>query len=78
MREETDGTAEARDTGEAARKRRLPLVLKRPQLPEEWWRRAALAVLFAPRAGRETREMIADRVKDGLVKGRDLKDEVVR
>lgn len=45
MREETDGTAGAEDTGEAAQKRRLPLVLKRPQLPEEWWRRAALAVL---------------------------------
>ncbi|MBP6702915.1 MAG: YtxH domain-containing protein [Vicinamibacteria bacterium] len=38
---------------------------------------AALAILFAPRAGRETRELIADRVKDGLDKGRHLKDEVV-
>jgi gas vesicle protein len=38
---------------------------------------AALAVLFAPRAGRETREILADRVKDGLARGCDLKDEVV-
>jgi gas vesicle protein len=38
---------------------------------------AALAVLFAPRAGRETRELLADRMKDGLAKGRDLRDEVV-
>ncbi len=38
---------------------------------------AALAILFAPRAGRETREMIADRVKEGVDKGRHLKDEVV-
>jgi len=38
---------------------------------------AAIAVLFAPRAGRETRELISDRVKDGLAKGRDLKEEVV-
>jgi gas vesicle protein len=38
---------------------------------------AALAVLFAPRSGRETREMISDRMKDGIAKGRDLKDEVV-
>lgn len=38
---------------------------------------AALAILFAPRAGSETRELIADRVKDGLDKGRHLKDEVV-
>lgn len=39
---------------------------------------AALAVLFAPRAGRETREMLAERVKDGLAKGRGMKDDVVR
>ncbi|MEO8358712.1 MAG: YtxH domain-containing protein [Vicinamibacteria bacterium] len=38
---------------------------------------AALAVLFAPRSGRETREMIADQVKDGVAKGRDLKNDVV-
>ena len=38
---------------------------------------AALAILFAPRAGRETREMIAEQVKEGLAKGRDLKNEVV-
>lgn len=38
---------------------------------------AALAVLFAPRSGRETREMLSDRMKEGVAKGRDLKDEVV-
>lgn len=38
---------------------------------------AALAVLFAPRSGRETREMLADQVKDGMAKGRDLKNDVV-
>ncbi len=38
---------------------------------------AALAILFAPRPGRETRELISDRMKEGLVKGRELKDEVV-
>lgn len=38
---------------------------------------AALAILFAPRAGRETREIIAERMKEGLARGRDLKDEVV-
>jgi len=38
---------------------------------------AALAILFAPRAGRETRELIADRVKDGLRKGKEMKDDVV-
>lgn len=38
---------------------------------------AALAVLFAPRSGRETREMLADQMKDGMAKGRDLKNDVV-
>lgn len=38
---------------------------------------AALAVLFAPRSGRETRELMAERVKDGLAKGRDLKEDVM-
>jgi len=38
---------------------------------------AAIAILFAPRAGRETREMLSDRVKEGLAQGRGLKDEVV-
>lgn len=38
---------------------------------------AALAVLFAPRAGHETRELISDRMKDGLARGRDLKDQVI-
>lgn len=38
---------------------------------------AALAILFAPRSGRETREILADRVKDGVAKGRDLKNDVL-
>jgi gas vesicle protein len=38
---------------------------------------AALAILFAPRAGRETREIIADRMKDGLNRGRELGNNVV-
>ena len=38
---------------------------------------AALAILFAPRSGRETRELLSDRMKDGLAKGRDLKNDVV-
>lgn len=38
---------------------------------------AALAVLFAPRSGRETREMLAEQVKEGVAKGRDLKNDVV-
>lgn len=38
---------------------------------------AALAVLFAPRSGRETRDLLGDRVKDGLARGRELKEDVV-
>ena len=38
---------------------------------------AAIAILFAPRAGRETREMIAERMKDGVARGRDLRNDVV-
>lgn len=38
---------------------------------------AAVAVLFAPRSGRETRELLSDRVKEGVSKGRDIKDRVV-
>ncbi len=38
---------------------------------------AAIAILFAPRAGHETRELISDRVKDGVARGRDLKEQVV-
>ena len=38
---------------------------------------AAVAVLFAPRAGRETREILSDRVKEGMARGRDIKERVV-
>ena len=37
---------------------------------------AALAILFAPRSGRETREKLSERIKDGLDHGRDLGSEV--
>lgn len=35
---------------------------------------AALAVLFAPRSGRETRDMLQERIREGAEKGRDLRD----
>lgn len=38
---------------------------------------AAIAVLFAPRSGRETREMLGDRLHDGVARGKDLGDELV-
>ena len=37
---------------------------------------AAVAILFAPRSGRETREILSERMKDGLDRGRDLGSEV--
>lgn len=33
---------------------------------------AAVALLYAPRSGRETREMLADKVRDGAARGREL------
>lgn len=38
---------------------------------------AALAVLFAPRSGRETREMLGDKFREGAEKGREVRDKVV-
>lgn len=38
---------------------------------------AALAILFAPRSGRETREILSERLKDGLAKGGDLGSELL-
>jgi gas vesicle protein len=35
---------------------------------------AALAILFAPRSGRETRELLGDRIREGQEKGRELRE----
>jgi gas vesicle protein len=37
---------------------------------------AALATLFAPRSGREMREMIGDRLRESADKGREFKEKV--
>jgi gas vesicle protein len=37
---------------------------------------AALAMLFAPRSGRETREMLGEKLREGADRGRELKDRV--
>jgi gas vesicle protein len=39
---------------------------------------AVLALLYAPRTGRETREIIGDRIRDGAEKGRELTDEAIK
>lgn len=39
---------------------------------------ATLAILFAPRSGRETRELLGDRLKDSAERGRELRDQAVR
>jgi len=38
---------------------------------------AALAILFAPRSGRETREMLGERLREGTERGRETRDKVV-
>lgn len=38
---------------------------------------AALATLFAPRPGRETREMLQERIREGRERGRELGDRAV-
>ena len=38
---------------------------------------AALAILFAPRSGKETRDMLADKWSEGQQRARDLRDQVV-
>src|SRR5512138_1518095 len=38
---------------------------------------AALAILFAPRSGRETRELLSEKLREGAERGRELKDRVV-
>jgi gas vesicle protein len=37
---------------------------------------AALAILFAPRSGRETRELLSEKMREGAEKGRELRDRV--
>lgn len=38
---------------------------------------AALAILFAPRSGKETREMIGEKFREGAERSRELRDKVV-
>ncbi len=39
---------------------------------------AVLALLYAPRSGRETREIVGDRIREGAEKSRDLADEALK
>ena len=36
---------------------------------------AALALLYAPRSGRETREMLGDKLREGAERGREIKEQ---
>src|SRR5687768_1431681 len=38
---------------------------------------AALALLYAPRTGRETREMLGERLREGAERGRELKEQAL-
>jgi gas vesicle protein len=38
---------------------------------------AALALLYAPRSGRETRELLGEKLREGAERGRDLKDRAL-
>ena len=38
---------------------------------------AALAILYAPRSGRETRERLGERLREGVDKGRELRERAV-
>jgi gas vesicle protein len=38
---------------------------------------AGLALLYAPRSGRETREMLGERLRDTAERGRELRDEAI-
>jgi len=38
---------------------------------------AAIALLYAPRSGRETREMLTEKFGDATERGRELKDQVM-
>jgi gas vesicle protein len=35
---------------------------------------AALAILFAPRSGKETRDLLGEKIREGQERGRDLRD----
>jgi len=37
---------------------------------------AALAILYAPRSGRETRELLGEKLKEGAERGREFRDRV--
>jgi gas vesicle protein len=37
---------------------------------------AALAILYAPRSGKETRDLLGERIREGADRGRDLKERV--
>jgi len=36
---------------------------------------AALAILFAPRSGKETRDLLGERISEGKERGRELRDK---
>jgi gas vesicle protein len=38
---------------------------------------AALAILFAPRSGKETRELLSEKLREGAERGREIKERVV-
>ena len=38
---------------------------------------AALAILYAPRSGRETRELLGEKIREGTDRGRELKERAV-
>jgi len=38
---------------------------------------AAVAILFAPRSGRETREMLSERLREGSDRGRRFRDRAI-
>ncbi len=38
---------------------------------------AAVAILFAPRSGKETRELLGEKLREGAERGRELKERMV-
>jgi gas vesicle protein len=38
---------------------------------------AAVTLLYAPRSGRETREYLGEKLREGAERGRELRDEIV-
>jgi gas vesicle protein len=38
---------------------------------------AVLAVLYAPRSGKETREMLGEKIREGAERGRELRDRAM-